>query len=48
MVVVMAGDRGADTVGSSINDLNIPEWIHGEPAGLSGLARHIFLDYHIP
>jgi hypothetical protein len=46
MAGVRAGDGGAVTVGSSISDFIIPEWIHGEPSGLSGLARHIFLNYY--
>src|SRR5215813_4458429 len=32
---VGAGDGGAVTVGSSIGDFLVPEWNHGESAGLS-------------
>src|SRR5262249_60175344 len=41
---VGAGDGGAVTVGSSISDFLVPEWNHGESAGLSELARHIFFE----
>jgi hypothetical protein len=44
MAGVGAGDGGAVTVGSSISNFTIPDWIHGEPSGLSGLARHIFFE----
>src|SRR5262249_50850150 len=44
---VGAGDGGAVKVGNSISDFIVPEWYYGEPFGLSGLARHIFLNYHL-
>jgi hypothetical protein len=47
MAGVGIGDGGAVTVGGSlISDLIVPEWIHGESAGFSELARHIILNYH--
>jgi hypothetical protein len=43
MAVVGAGDGGAVTVGSSIRNSIVAKKEYGVPAGLSGLARHIFL-----
>jgi hypothetical protein len=47
MAGVGAGDGGGVTVGgSSISDFIVPEWIPGESAGFSELARHIILSCH--
>jgi len=47
MAGVGIGDGGEVTVGGSlISDFIVPEWIHGESAGFSELARHIILNYH--
>jgi hypothetical protein len=46
-ITIVAGAITTITISNCISDFVVPEWNHGEPAGFSGLVRHIFLNYHI-